>query len=542
MQPPVRAGLAPAFRNIDGHVRRGMYMRTSYCAISVVILALALSGCRVGDHSHDDQTADTGEAVGGRPTIAVTSWTDSSELFMEYPVLVSGETGRFAIHVTDLVDFTPLITGQAVVVLRGEGGAETEFRGEISRPGIFGADVTPAASGIFNMKLRVETPDLQDVHELGAVTVHGPGSTLPARSEEEGEVISFLKEQQWILEFGTEPVVTRNLQPSLVVPGTVRPRAGGEALLSAPVPGRVDPAQTSPVPGERVRQGSVLVRIVPRSDEFQDPPGLRADLVDAEQEYELARLERDRVARLFEGGVVPEKSLNEAEAELTASKAQLDAARQRIERLDAHSQSGDSAPGGDWFAIHAPFDGVVAEVRFASGASVDEGELLLRLVDTDRVHVVGAVPESSAPALRTMGDAELLQAGQLPVPLGPAVAIGGVVEPTTRTVEVRYALDNRPLGLPVGRGVQVRLFIGEAEERPAVPESAIVDDGGRPVVFVQSGGESFERRPVRLGHREGGYVHVLEGVEPGERVVSRGAYLIRLAAMSTQIPAHGHVH
>jgi cobalt-zinc-cadmium efflux system membrane fusion protein len=70
----------------------------------------------------------------------------------------------------------------------------------------------------------------------------------------------------------------------------------------------------------------------------------------------------------------------------------------------------------------------------------------------------------------------------------------------------------------------------------------VVDDGGSPVVFVQIDGESFERRPVRLGSSEGGYVHVLEGVVPGERVVSRGAYLVRLAAMSSQIPAHGHVH
>ena len=62
------------------------------------------------------------------------------------------------------------------------------------------------------------------------------------------------------------------------------------------------------------------------------------------------------------------------------------------------------------------------------------------------------------------------------------------------------------------------------------------------MAFVQTGGESFERRPVQLGSAADGYVHVIEGVEPGERVVNRGAYLIRLAAMSTQIPAHGHVH
>jgi multidrug efflux pump subunit AcrA (membrane-fusion protein) len=122
------------------------------------------------------------------------------------------------------------------------------------------------------------------------------------------------------------------------------------------------------------------------------------------------------------------------------------------------------------------------------------------------------------------------------------VAISDVVEPTTRTLEVRYALDNREERIPVGRGVRLRLFIGEPENLPAVPESAIVDDGGRLVVFVQTGGESFERRPVRVGNREGGYVHALEGLEPGERVVIRGAYLIRLAAMSSQIPSHGHVH
>jgi len=77
---------------------------------------------------------------------------------------------------------------------------------------------------------------------------------------------------------------------------------------------------------------------------------------------------------------------------------------------------------------------------------------------------------------------------------------------------------------------------------PVVPESAIVDDGGRPVIFIQQAGESFLRRPVKLGIREGGLVQVLEGASPGERVVTRGAHLVRLSAMCSQVPAHGHVH
>jgi multidrug efflux pump subunit AcrA (membrane-fusion protein) len=75
----------------------------------------------------------------------------------------------------------------------------------------------------------------------------------------------------------------------------------------------------------------------------------------------------------------------------------------------------------------------------------------------------------------------------------------------------------------------------------AVPASALVDDAGRPVVFVQREGESFARRPVTIGARDGLYVAV-EGVQPGDRIVVRGAPLVRLAALSTSVPSHGHVH
>jgi multidrug efflux pump subunit AcrA (membrane-fusion protein) len=71
----------------------------------------------------------------------------------------------------------------------------------------------------------------------------------------------------------------------------------------------------------------------------------------------------------------------------------------------------------------------------------------------------------------------------------------------------------------------------------------VVDDGGQTIVFVQTGGESFERRPVTLGGpREGGFVQVAKGLDAGERIVTRGAHLVRLAALSPQTPGHGHVH
>ncbi|MFN7142023.1 MAG: efflux RND transporter periplasmic adaptor subunit, partial [Limisphaerales bacterium] len=76
----------------------------------------------------------------------------------------------------------------------------------------------------------------------------------------------------------------------------------------------------------------------------------------------------------------------------------------------------------------------------------------------------------------------------------------------------------------------------------SIPESAIVEEEGRPIAFVQLSGETFEKRDLTLGIRGGGRVQVLEGIEEGERVVSRGAYAIRLASVSNVIPAHGHAH
>jgi RND family efflux transporter MFP subunit len=513
--------------------------RTRLSFILTLLFAL-MPACGGLDHSHDEAEQD--DKGGERPTVAVTHWTDRTELFMEYPVFVAGESGRSAIHVTDLVDFSPLAVGEAVVVLRAADGRILEFRGGPSRPGIFGVDLEVDRPGVYEMTLRVEAPDLEDLHELGPVTVHSPGESLANGDEEEGEGISFLKEQQWTLEFGTEAAAVRRLRSSITVPAIVHPRTGGEMMLTAPVPGRVDPASEMPVPGARVRSGAVLARIVPRSDDLRDAAALRAALVEAEQQHLLATRERDRAERLVDARALPSRRLDEAEAAVAASEARMGAARERWSRFEALSQSGGGASGSGAFTVRAPFDGVVSEVRFAPGASVEENQVLARLVDPDRVHVVGAVPESRAVTLTSVEAGELLREGNPPIALARPLSVGQVVEPVARTTEVRFAFDNRPPRLQIGQSVGLRLFVGEEEARVAIPESAVVDDGGRPVIFVQSSGESFERRPVRLGSREEGYVHVLEGVEPGERVVHRGAYLVRLAAMSTQIPAHGHVH
>ena len=107
---------------------------------------------------------------------------------------------------------------------------------------------------------------------------------------------------------------------------------------------------------------------------------------------------------------------------------------------------------------------------------------------------------------------------------------------------VTYEVNNQDHRLAINQTVFLRLFLRGAGRTPVVPEDAVIDDAGRPVLFLQRGGETFVRRPVKLGLRNHGLVQVLEGLAPGDRLVTKGAYLIRLSTMSSAVPAHGHVH
>jgi len=168
-------------------------------------------------------------------------------------------------------------------------------------------------------------------------------------------------------------------------------------------------------------------------------------------------------------------------------------------------------------------------------------------VDIDTIFVSGVVPESEYSKLRQLSGAEIEMPNGTPDnaqirSAGRLISVGRLVDPETRTVPVTYEVDNRDHRLAINQTVFLRLFLTPMGKAPVVPETAIIDDGGRPVVFVQRGGETFLRRPVKLGMRNHGMVQVLDGVKSGDRVVIKGAYLIRLSTMSSAVPAHGHVH
>lgn len=474
---------------------------------------------------------------------SVTGWTEKTELFAEYPPLAVGATSRFAIHMTRLDSFQPVTDGRVEVHLRGGNGADEVFLVDgPSRPGIFGVDVTPAHAGTRELVIVLRSVGVEDEHRIGEVVTHANAAEAAAEtSAEDATGISFLKEQQWSLDFGTALVREQTVRESTRVPALIVARPGGTADVVAPIDGRL--ARVLDVAlGARVSRGQELGGLLPPPAVPGDLPQLELARAEAQSALALATRDRERAERLTNAGAAPERRLDEARSAEELARARLNAALARLTQYNTARTAG-VADGDGLFVIRAPLSGTIARRDATTGANVTGGTILFRVVDTSQVHVVGQVPEAQAARVRLVTAAEMEIAGREGrLPAGRLASVGQVLEPQSRTLPITFELDNRPFGFPIGQAVSLHLLMEANSARPVVPAAAVVDDGGRPIVFVQRAGETFERRAVTLGARTGDVMQIADGVKPGERVVTKGAYLLRLASLSMSVPASGHVH
>lgn len=503
-------------------------------ALSVTTVIGALGACR--------SAPPPAPAAEEPPAIAVTAWSPHTELFMEYPPLVLGTEARFAIHLTNLEDFSPLREGRVVVRFEGETITEFDVDGP-STPGIFGVDVTVPAARRYQLAVEVHAPGLTDEHRVGAVTVYPTADAARAAiAESEEGAIAFLKEQQWTLDFATMQVDDHARREVIVVPATIEPRTGGSVDVRAMAAGRIASGGDRAV-GSGIGRGETLAELVVRNERVGESPILRLELSNAEAELRLAEQTLARIDKLAAAGAVPTRRLDEARVARDTAAARVKIAQEQLRHLELSRSGEGTGEAGERVVVRAPIAGVIAESFATAGATLEAGEILYRIVTLDRVHVVGAVPEQHLSQVQDLEEAEVVVPGLAPLRTSRRVSVGRVVDRQARSVPIIFALDNPPAAVAIGQAVSLRLIGTGAAGGVTIPASAVVDDAGQPIVFVQVGGESFERRPVRLGGpREGGYVQIVNGLDVGERIVSRGAHLVRLAALSPQTPGHGHVH
>lgn len=529
------------------------------------------TAAHAADHAHDherdhnhERERDHGDHL---PKLErLSSFSDSIELYLERPPFFVGQPVELTAHLTRLADFKPLRQGRVSVMLSGDGEDQRYGSDAPIAPGIFSVTVTPRTAGDFELMLLVESAAGSSRHALGSVPVFADIEAAAAAHQHHShgihdEGIKFTKEQQWKNDFATAEAIRGRARPSLSATATIKARPDGEALLAAPAAGLLRPAGRLAQIGQHVKKGQVLAYLAPRLGGDTDQATLQADTGKARIALEQARRERERMEALFQDEAIAEKRLLEARDHERLATTELQAAQARQGQLAGNDGSGSGNAG---IAIRAPIDGSIADLGVTAGAFVTEGNPLFHIADTARLWLEARVPEHEIGRLGAMDAAALDGAsftvdgyGQPfaiePGKNGRLIAVGGVIDASTRTVPVIFEFDN-PGNLRLGMTARAQLYLGagEAKETEAaektekmektllIPASAVQDENGTSVVYVQTGGESFERRLVRVGARDGTRIAILDGLEAGQRVVSQGAYLIRLAtSMSTAV---GHTH
>jgi cobalt-zinc-cadmium efflux system membrane fusion protein len=483
------------------------------------------------------------------PTLDVTSWTDKTELFMEYPPLVAGQTVRFAVHLTRLADFSALNAGRPSIEMTPESGGKpvTLPGSDPLRPGAFRVEGALPPAGRYRWALSVDAPGLTDRHELGVATVFAdqPAAVADAekRPADDPAAISYLKEQQWTNAFATETIREAELRSAIRVPATIQPMTGGDAIVAAPASGRYAADRLIPI-GAVVRAGQTLGRLEPRLASGEDRATLEAEVAATGAAVEAGRAEATRAERLLAERAVPARRLEDARRALAVAEARARTAQARLAQREETLRTGGGAASGNSFVLRAPIGGRVASVSATLGASYDEGAPLFRIVRTDPVELQALVAGSDAALTRNVDAIALELPGQTdPIQLRPRDRHdSGVIDPATRALTVQFVVDNPRGQLLIGQTATALLYTRARQRLPVAPKAALLMEAGRPYVFVQLGGELFARRPVEVAAREGDLVGLKSGVKAGDRVVIRGAYEVQLASAAKGLPAEGHVH
>jgi len=521
--------------------------KNTRCAL--ILVSLLLGAC---SHEHDDEhsvhpdpAAEAGHGHGHGGGISVTDFSPTTELFVEYPPLVSGEDAAFAAHLTWLGErFEAVAEGRLVVTLTSDDGATDRADAPVSdTPGIFRPVLKPGVAGKRRLRLTLELGERRHEHDLGEVVVYADAgaaaAALPAE-EEDAEAISFTKEQQWKLDFAHAPAQTRELRESVAATGLIRPAADREARIVSPAAGVLEADDiTFPHVGLPVEKGQVLVTLIPRLATGVDLATLEADVQRARIRVEHATQTARRLRQLVEAEVVAASRALAAEHDERLARTELRATERRIGMARGED-------GG--IPLRSPLTGTVVDVRTTRGAAVLEGEALFHVADLGQVWLEASVAEADLGRITTPAGVFFQrdgEAGARVLEVGRnarLVAFGGLVDEHSRTVPAIFEIDSADGTLRAGMRLQTRVFVGQVVSAVAVPASAIVDDNGQQVVFVMLDGESFARRVVRTGVRDGDWVAVESGISAGERVVSLGAYQVRLAATAPEAMGHGHAH
>ncbi len=525
----------------------------SYITLLVyTIVFVACSGRKGHDHSSHghghshgghDHSSHSGHDHGNEaPSIKFSQIVDGVEIFVEYPALVKGEPAKFIAHFTNLINYKPISDAKANLLYNGKQVAKAD---KVLRNGIFILEFTPAKVGKNSLIIKLEHAGNTYSFNLTETRVFKDGHDVShAEFTHHEPDIVFLKEQAWVGDFGIVKVKKKPFQSVIHTCGKILPAVDNRITIVAQSSGIID-LPTNMVAGKKLKKGERIASI--KSEQLEDSREVafklaNADYNDVESRYQIA-------AKLVKDGSISRKEFSQLEAEYNSAKAKLEVFGKFNDKGEfIHS----NAVASGAMNINSPRACNVASVKVRNGNYVEQGSVIATLVVGDSYLLKVDFPKNEVSKMERVVDAnfipEYMDASKMGNGALSVLELGGYPLFNSKTIAddspyipFYFNLPDDPRLVPnsfVSVAVQSKSEV--LNEVIAVPVSAVLENENSYWVYVELEGENYTQREVMVGENNGKEIVITDGLKVGEIVVSKGAFRIKQASRSLEMPEHTH--
>ena len=342
---------------------------------------------------------------------------------------------------------------------------------------------------------------------------HGEGGSATSNTFSTSFLVE--KESQFLFTILTTTIETADFNQSVQVLGTVIPSAQGKAVIQSPQAGKVVALKVGI--GQRVAAGQTLAVI-----EQQVDAGTQINILSQrnsiDAEFNAAKAQYERL-----------KSIEDiaAKKDVTEAKARYESALKNKQLFN--DNAGRSVGNTKMITLTAPISGIVGTFNYSIGAVINAGETLFDITNLDKVLVEAQIFSTDAALISniekiTTKSNALADVSSYALKL---VSTAQSVNGNNQSQKAIFEIISPKSQFKIGENISINIFSNNKTRQIAVPNNAITEVNGKPVVFIKDKAENYSISYINQGAKNGEYTIVLKGVEAGERVVTTGVYQMK---------------
>jgi RND family efflux transporter MFP subunit len=431
-------------------------------------------------------------------------------------------------------DFTAVDNGTITLRITVSGQSTEQTLESPTRKGIYSFDIRPEVSGKGTLEYAIKT-------DRGDFKVIVPEIIVFANTKQAIEaagkpIISrtnttvFTKEQSWKIDFSTDFPLRESFGQVIKTTAQVQSAQGDEIVVTAKANGMVSFTGNNIIEGKSVSGGQALFNIK-GSGLADNNSAVR--YAEAQNNFKKAKADYDRARVLAVDKIVSEKDLLQTRNQYENTKAILD------------NLSPDFSAAGQ--TVFSPMTGFVKQLFIKNGQYVEAGQPLVVVSQNKTLLLRAEVQQKYAPYLQSVSAANIRTTENnktytLEELNGKVLSVGKTTTSDNYLIPVSIQIDNTGSFVP-GSFVEIYLKTVTDSQALTLLNSAILEEQGTFFVFVQVTPELFEKREVKTGATDGIRTEIVRGISENERIVTKGAIIIKLAQATGTLDAHsGHVH